>query len=370
MVGLATALVDAGHEVLFATAPPLDAMIRFDGFAVEAVGLSEDQIRELRAMDAVYTEMSAAPRRGRMAAFTRSFAGFEVPPRLDGLRRLVREWRPDLIVYESAEFAGPLAAELDGLPSVHHAFGPLVEAEVMAAAGAVAAAHWAGNGLPEPDRGGMYRGLYLDIVPPSLRPSHLATIPHVQAIRPVPVQGAAAETPPWLLELGSRPVILVTFGTVFNKRLNLYHAVIDGLRGLDADVVITTGRSEAARSLADLPPNIQMHEWVPWAPMLARSSVVVSHGGASSTLGPLAFGLPLVLIPISADHFTNADAAAAAGAATVLDAQTVNGDDLRRAVATAFSEPATISARQIAAEIADMPPPESVVDILASAAAG
>ena len=368
MVGLATALVDAGHEVLFATAPPVDAMIRSDGFAVEALGLSEGLIRELRARDAVYTEMWAVPRRGRMAAFTRSFAALEVPPRLDGLRRLVREWRPDLIVYESADFAGPLAAELEGLPN--HAFGPLVEADVMAAAGAVAAEHWVANGLPEPDRGGMYRGLYLDIAPPSLRPAHLATIPHVQAVRPVPVQGGAAETPPWLRELGSRPVILVTFGTVFNRRLNLYHTVIEGLRDLDADVVIATGRSEAARSLTDLPPNIQMHDWVPWATMLARSSVVVSHAGASSTLGPLAFGLPLVLIPISADHFTNADAAAAAGAATVLDAETVNGDDLRRAVATAFSEPAKRSARQIAAEIADMPSPESVVDVLASVAAG
>lgn len=364
LVGLAKALAAAGHNVLFATGSPTDEMIRRDGFDVERIGLSEPEIRELRRLDPTYLHMATVPRQGRMAAFTRSFAALEVPPRLLGLRALIHRWRPDLIVFESAEFAGPLAAELEHLPSAHHSFGLLVEANVMAAAGAVAAEHWIANGLPAPDRGGMYRNLYIDLAPPRLQSPHIATVPAVQPLRPVPIELPAIEPPDWLNHLGRRRVVTVSFGTVYNERPNLLRAVIEGLRDIDADVVIATGRSVSARSLTDIPAHIQLHDWAPWASLLARTSVVVSHGGASSTLGPLAFGIPLVLIPMAADHFTNADAVSAAGAAFVLDQDNVSPDTVREAVDRAFSMAAKTAAERIAEEIREMPAPDAVVPVL------
>jgi UDP-N-acetylglucosamine:LPS N-acetylglucosamine transferase len=364
MVGLALALLKAGNEVIFATGSPVDGMIRRDGFDVETAGLSEPQILETRRLDATYTQMITVPRQGRMAAFTRSFAAFEVPPRVSDLRRIVQRWRPDLIVHESAEFAGPLVGTLEGLPSVNHSFGLLIQADVMARSEIVAGEHWQANGLPKPDRGGMYRGHYLDIAPPSLQLAHVTTIPLVQRLRPIAVELPATESPQWMSELGSRPVVTVTFGTVFNDRANLYRAVIEGLGDIDADVVVATGRWEAAKAVGAVPANIQLRDWVPWASTLQRSSVVVSHGGASSTLGPLSYGLPLVIVPMAADHFTNADAAEAAGAATVLDLESVSPAAIRDAVEWAFSEPAKSAALRIAQEIAEMPQPEAVVPVL------
>lgn len=364
MVGLANALLGAGHDVLIATGAPIDQMITRDGFRVETVGLSETEIHEMRGRDARYVQLAKVPRQGRMAAFTRSFAAFEVPPRLTDLRRLVQRWRPDLLIYESAEFAGPLVGALEHLPTVHHSFGLLVESEVMAAAGRVAAEHWTANGLPAPDRGGMYQHLYLDLAPPSLQAKHIATVPAVQPLRPIPVELPKIEPPRWLSRLGSRDVVSVTFGTVFNERPNLFRAVIDGLRDIDADVVIATGHSVAAASIEDIPPHIQLHDWVPWASLLARSSIVVSHGGASSTLGPLSFGIPLVLIPMAADHFTNADAVSAVGAATVLDQDSVSAVVIRDAVDHALGVSARTSAEKIAKEISAMPHPDEVVPVL------
>ena len=364
MVGLADAFLGAGHDVLFATGAPVDQMIARDGFRVETVGLPEGEIQKLCLQDPIYVQLRKVPRQGRMAAFTRSFAAFEVPPRLTDLRRLVQRWRPDLLIYESAEFAGALVGALEHLPTVHHSFGLLVESDVMAAAGRVAAEHWRANGLSAPDRGGMYQHLYLDLAPPSLQARHIATIPAVQPLRPIPVEFPRIEPPSWLARLGSRDVVTVTFGTVFNERGNLFRAVIDGLRDIDADLVIATGHSVAASSIEDLPPHIQLHDWVPWASLLARSSVVVSHGGASSTLGPLSFGIPLVLIPMAADHFTNADAASAAGAATVLDQDNVSAVAIRDAVDHAFGESARRSAEKIAKEISAMPHPDAVVPVL------
>jgi UDP:flavonoid glycosyltransferase YjiC (YdhE family) len=299
-----------------------------------------------------------------MMAFSMSFAAFEVPPRVDDLRRVVGRLRPDLIVHESAEYAGPLVAQLEGLPSVNHSFGVLVQQDVLVAAGDAAAEHWRAHGLPVPDRGGMFRGPYLDVAPPSMQYPHIETVPRVQRLRPIPMAKPGETAAGWMLELGARPVVLVTFGTVFNERGDLFRAVIEGLDGLDLDVVVAGGGGEALTSLGAVPPNVQVREWVTWTAMLERTSVVVCHGGASSTLGPLYFGIPLVIIPLGADHFVNAESARNAGVATVLDADTVTPTSVHEAVATALRQPARIAARRVADEIAEMPSPAEVARYL------
>ncbi|MHB8687769.1 MAG: glycosyltransferase [Candidatus Dormibacteraceae bacterium] len=365
MVALARAIVEAGHQVRFATAEPLLATIRADGFEAERAGLSAPEIAERRTAD---PELAAAVSTGMaMAFFSRSFAGFEVPPRFDDMMRIVHDWSPDLLVHEMSEFAGPLVAAVEGMPAVNHSYGPLVEARVMESAGAAAAEHWIAHGLSAPDRGGMYGRLYLDIAPPSLQFPYISTVPSVQPLRPVPLPGMntrAAAT--WLSLLGPQPVITVTFGTVFNNRLELYRVVIEALGNTDLQVVIASGRSEAAKSLGPLPSNIQLHEWVPWAELVARSSVVVTHGGAGSTLGPLSAGIPLVMIPLAADHFKNAGLVSATGAAVALDAGALNPSQLRDAVTTALGESARTAAQRIADEIGRMPSPEEVVPVLAT----
>ena len=157
----------------------------------------------------------------------------------------------------------------------------------------------------------------------------------------------------------------MTFGTVFNNRLDLYRTIVDALGNTNLAVVIASGRSEAARSLGPLPSNVQLHEWVPWAELLARSSVVVTHGGAGSTLGPLSLGIPLVMIPLAADHFKNAGLVSATGAAVALDAEAVTPSELRDAVTTALGQSARRAAQGISEEMGRMPSPEEVVPILA-----
>ena len=364
MVALAKALLEVGHQVRFATGEPLLATIRADGFETAKAGLSAQEITDLRAADPVLA--GAAATGMAIAFFSRSFAGFEVPPRVEDLTRIVHDWSPDLLVHEMSEFAGPLVAALEGLPAVNHSYGPLVEAHVMEAAGATAAEHWLDRGLPAPDRGGMYGHLYLDIAPPSLQFPYISTVPSVQPLRPVPLPGGNSQASPWLSQLGPQPVVAVTFGTVFNNRLDLYRVVIDALGDTDLQVVIASGRSEAAKGLGSLPSNVQLHEWVPWAELIARSSVVVTHGGAGSSLGPLSAGIPLVMIPLAADHFKNTVLVSATGAAVALDAGALTPSQLRDAVSTALGESARTAAQRIAEEIGRMPSPEEVVPILAN----
>ncbi len=366
LVGLARTLQNAGHDVRFATAAPLDGAIRDEGYDVDTVGLSEPEIWEIRLRDLDWSTQIRNPLRQRLVSFGQSFAAFEVPPRVAGMREVVQRWRPDLLIHETSEFAAPLVGALEGLPVVNHSFGPLVEADVMVAAGEAAASHWKTHGLPIPDRGGMYGLLYLDITPPSLQFPHIATVPRVQSLRPVPIRSSEVRPAPWLLELGSRPVVTVTFGTVFNDQLELYRSVIGGLADSEFDVVVALGRAPVAASLGPLPHNVQVHEWVSWADLLARSTLVITHGGASSTLGPLSFGLPIVMIPLAADHFTNARMAGPSGAAVVLDAGALTPRGVREAVDTAMGESVRRAARRVAHEISMMPPAEEVVPVLAA----
>jgi UDP:flavonoid glycosyltransferase YjiC (YdhE family) len=88
---------------------------------------------------------------------------------------------------------------------------------------------------------------------------------------------------------------------------------------------------------------------------------VVCHGGSGTTLGALAQGLPLVLVPQAADQFDNSARAEAAGAAVVLRPGEVTGETVRAALERVLGEPSFAEAAvAIAREIEQMGDVESV----------
>ncbi len=100
-----------------------------------------------------------------------------------------------------------------------------------------------------------------------------------------------------------------------------------------------------------------VERWVPQAEALADATLVVCHGGSGTTLGALAAGLPLVLVPMFADQFENARTIAAAGAGLIAEP-----DGLRAAIETVLTEPAyRQAAGRIADELRSAPDPLSVL---------
>jgi UDP:flavonoid glycosyltransferase YjiC (YdhE family) len=235
LVPLASALQTAGHSVLFACSPEMVNVVRQAGFEAQAVGITDDESRARRVIE-LPEFRDAAPSKLRSLAFPRVFADLEIPLRLQEMLEVARWYKPELVVHEMAEFAAPILAASLGIPSVNHSFGPIVAGEIMTEAGLFAAKHWQAAGLPIPEKAGMYDGLYLDVCPPSLQESHITSVARVQAIRSVP--SADGSAPQWLEELGKRPVVTVTLGTVFNKRLDLYTTLIAGLCDLEVDGIV------------------------------------------------------------------------------------------------------------------------------------
>jgi UDP:flavonoid glycosyltransferase YjiC (YdhE family) len=94
-----------------------------------------------------------------------------------------------------------------------------------------------------------------------------------------------------------------------------------------------------------------------------RRALVVHHGGSGTVLAALTAGTPQLLLPKGADQFLNADLMAAAGLAGVLERAHATPEAVASLAKLELEErrPAADTARR---ELAAMPPPAEVLDVL------
>jgi UDP:flavonoid glycosyltransferase YjiC (YdhE family) len=353
-----------GHEVAFATGDPFPRVVQDAGFAAFTAGLSVDRWRsEFISRFGSFDQIP--PTEYRPLFFGHVFTDLEVPARLRDLIAICDRWRPDVLVHEIAEFAGPIAAELAGIPYATCGVGPLLQPAIAELAGKTVGRHWRAAGL-DARKGRMYRSLYLDSCPPSLQIAAIDQIQHRLQIRPETVaQAAAAPAPPWLANLPAGPTVYVTLGTIFNRNVGVLGTVLEGLAATDLNVIATVGPDGNPDELGPQPDRIHVYRSLPQAQVLGRCDVVICHGGAGSTLGALAFGLPVLILPRGADNFYNAERLLAAGAGR----QLLDADITPRAVANEVKRLLTdagyrAAASRIADEIAAMPAPSVAVTAL------
>ncbi len=120
-----------------------------------------------------------------------------------------------------------------------------------------------------------------------------------------------------------RPLVYMTFGSVaaaFPSAVAAYRKALAALADLPVRVLLTVGRE---LELGETPPNVHVEQWVPQADVLAHAALVLCHGGSGTTLGALAAGRPLVVVPLFADQPFNAARAGIVGAGVVASVETV-----------------------------------------------
>jgi UDP:flavonoid glycosyltransferase YjiC (YdhE family) len=280
---------------------------RFAG-AVERVGLHAEVVRPdwleqeaeqfhpefMRGMEEQLRAFMRAPREGLV----------------EDLVALGRGWGADVVLHDHTEFGGWIAAELLGIPNVPFAMTARTLDPSMLGFLAGAAVHelLEDFGLPpDPDLVRASRWLYLDSIPPSFAGAVFAPPATVRPVRYATEDRSGDESvPAWLDELGDRPLVYVTLGTVFNRTPGLLRTMVDGAAALDVDVVVTTGRNVDPASLGSLPDNVHADRYIPQGGLLHRCDVVVCHGGFNTVFGSLGVGRPVVLVPVSADQPFNA----------------------------------------------------------------
>jgi UDP:flavonoid glycosyltransferase YjiC (YdhE family) len=373
LLPLARAAAAAGHAVAFATGEPIREMAEADGFEAFTAGPDSAAIRA--AIVAAYGPLEKIPReQHRQFFFGRVFTGIELPARLPELLAITDKWRPDLIVHELSEFAGPLTAEIAGLPHVTCGFGPLPEPEVADVAAAAAAEHYVAAGLP-PAAARLYRSVYLDPCPPALQVPAASQLTRRIAVRPeLTGAGGLAGSgssglagPGWLRSLPRQPTVHVTLGTVWNQDLSFFRIVLGSLAGRPLNVVAALGPGRDPAELGPQPPNVVVGGFIPHAQLLGHCDLVICHGGAGSVLDALAVGLPLLIVPQAADNFYNARRVVAAGAGRTMQHADVTAAAVGREVDLLLSRTTyRDKAAAIAAEIAAMPPARDALAGLAA----
>lgn len=362
---LATALASRDAEVLMASGPGARDIASGAGLAFRSITPDLD----------VWFGRLAERTRGRPGDglppehveryfVPRLFAEVGLDAMLDGLDEAVRDFAPDLLVYEPFSFAAPLVAALHGVPAVRHTIGlPLDPLVVDLSSDAVTPA-WRAAGRAAPTAAGWYDGLTLDICPPTLVGAVHPPASRVQPLRPAPLPDRTAELPVTLPHRG-RPLVYVTLGTFANSDLELFRLILAALAALPVDVLVTAGDDAAVAALGEVPANAFVAGFVPQATILPRCVAVLHHAGAGTTFGLLAHGLPSVALPQSADNFSIARRLGSSGAAAVLMPGEVTVDSVRAAARQVLADPTyRQAAERIAAEIAAMPGPAEVVATL------
>lgn len=346
LVPLAWAARALGHEVLVGAADAFRAAVTGAGLPVASLGAA-DGFFEL-----VGAEREAEDTVARRKAHGRAF-GRIAERCLPGARELIDDWRPDLVVSERAEFAGPLAAAAAGVPHVEYQWGvaPLEEYRT-------AAAEQLGARPPEPAE-------VLNPWPPRLRLPHAA---HHRSVRDVPYSGQA-RVPGWVLRPRTRRRVCVTFGTVVprigSERVDgLLVPLLKHLSDLGAEVVVAA-EEQVVAAWPELAAAADHVGRLPLAQVLPVCDALISHGGHNTVLTALSAGRPQLVIPQFDDQFDNAEAVAGSGAGLRLAPGDATPESVAERCRELLGDPRyATAAAGVAAGIAAQPGPVDVVTLL------
>jgi len=157
---------------------------------------------------------------------------------------------------------------------------------------------------------------------------------HVKFVGPVLPNSASRFNPPdWWTRLdGSKPLILVTQGTVANKDLNeLIGPTLAGLSAENVTVVAATGRPAEAL-IAPVPPNAVATSYVPFHEILPKVDVLVTNGGFGAVNQALSMGVPLVIAGDTEDKAFVSARVAWTGAGISLGTSRPQPEEIRHAV--------------------------------------
>jgi UDP:flavonoid glycosyltransferase YjiC (YdhE family) len=152
----------------------------------------------------------------------------------------------------------------------------------------------------------------------------------------------------------------------------------EGAATHDVEVLVTTGRNANPDALGALPSNVHVERYVPQTLVLPQCRAVVCHGGFNTVFGAVRCGVPLVVVPVSADQPLNAALCERSGIGVscatdqppemlfpIADPAKLTPDVIAEALGRVLRDPSFASAAAaLAKEIEAQPPVGHAVDLL------
>lgn len=166
----------------------------------------------------------------------------------------------------------------------------------------------------------------------------------IEFLGPLPASSSGTELPDWWDQVGERPIVHVTQGTIDN--LDFERLVAPTIRAL-ADEPVTVVASTGGRdveSLTDLfpegrlPGNVRVARYLPYGALLSRTSVMVTNGGFGGVQLAARHGVPLVVAGATEDKPEVAARVAWAGMGVDLRTGTPSPERIAQAVGTVLAD--------------------------------
>ncbi len=369
LLPFAGVLARAGAEILVAVPRSGVAMVERAGLRAWTLDEPPDEERA-----AIFRAAHGLPSDEANALVVREvFGGMDARASLPGVREAIGSWAPDVVLFETASFAAPLAAEDAGLPAIHVAIGltRLIETFLPHVAEPLRALRGDSGLAADPDGERLRATPVFTLTPEGLEDPAVPDPPVTHRFREP--EGDPGALPDWWAGR-DQPLVYLTFGSVAPSMpgfADLARAAIGAVADRPVRALLTVGRQTDPADLGPVPPNVRVERWVPQADVMPHAAAMVCHGGFGTVRAGLAAGVPMVALPLFADQPDNARRVAEIGTGIALEGGPEAAAALGEAVGRILAEP---SHRAAAARVAErhrrLPPVEAAVDATRGLVAG
>ena len=107
---------------------------------------------------------------------------------------------------------------------------------------------------------------------------------------------------PWSRLDPRRLLVYASMGTLQNGILQTFRMIAEACTGRDLQLVISLGGGQDPAMLRDLPGDPVVVGYAPQLDLIRRSALTISHGGLNTALESLAWGVPMVVLPVTYDQ--------------------------------------------------------------------
>lgn len=392
MVPLASALKASGHEVIVAVQPDILEAATGSGLSAVSVGgdlaieeetqqatetFEGDQNLGGLAMsnpsDGPYPWEHAVAMWTAMTAFV--FQNVCPEPMIDEMVEFARGWKPDLVIWDPLTLGGPVAAEAVGAAQARLLFGPdqmgnnrnrflRARSELSSAKHDDPIEEWMSwtfrrNGISADPRDPrhVFGDWTIDPTPAQFRsyehPLHLDM--------QYTAYNGPSVVPTWAIRPRRTRRVLVTLGGSLGETPDggrqLAEALVEGVIDTEAEILLTLPRI-LTQHLGDLPPHVQLHEFIPLAAVLNSCDAIVHHGGSGTFLSSLRCGVPQVVIPDGMwDSYDKCRGLVNTGAGAVIRPMDATPALIQDAVSRAINGDFSQGARQVRRQMTAKPTP-------------